>query len=107
MSGKDVILNIPVKVKGNSPGVRAGGRLAQPIKRLRLKGDSKSMPDVVEVSIDKLEIGQSVRVRDVSVLNVTILDAPANTVVAVEATRSSMQAEAPAAKAGAKDAKKK
>lgn len=94
VAGKDVTLNIPVKVKGNAAGVRAGGRLAQRIKRLRLRGEAKNMPDFVELDVEKLEIGQGIRVRDISVPNVEILDAAANTIVAVEVTRASLQAEA-------------
>lgn len=105
VAGKPVTLNIPVKLKGNSAGVRAGGRLAHRIKRLRLFGNAESMPDFVEVNVEKLEIGQGIRVRDLSVPNIEILDAAANTVVAVEVTRASIQAEAAApAKDGAKAA---
>lgn len=105
VAGKPVTLNIPVKLKGNSAGVRAGGRLAHRIKRLRLFGNAENMPDFVEVNVEKLEIGQGVRVRDLSVPNIEILDAAANTVVAVEVTRASIQAEAAApAKDGAKAA---
>ncbi len=105
--GKPVTLNIPVKVHGNAAGVRAGGRLAQRIKALRLNGLAENMPDFVAVDVEKLEIGQGVRVRDVQVPNVTILDTPANTIVAVEVTRASMQAEATAKTEAEKDAKKK
>ncbi len=106
VAGKDVTLNIPVKIKGNAAGVRAGGRLAQRIKRLRLFGDASKMPDFVEVDVEKLEIGQGIRVRDLSVPDVKILDAAANTVIAVEVTRASLQAEAttPAKSEPAKDA---
>jgi large subunit ribosomal protein L25 len=114
IAGKEVTLNIPVKVKGNAAGVRAGGRLAQRIKRLRLHGLAENMPDFVEVDIEKLEIGQGVRVRDIKIPNINILDAAANTVVAVEVTRASLQAEAttpaksePAKEAGAAAAPKK
>jgi len=93
ISGKDITLNIPVKVKGNAAGVRAGGRLVQPIKRLRLRGDAGKMPDFVEIDIEKLEIGQGIRVRDIQVSDVEILDSPANTIVAVEVTRAVIQTE--------------
>jgi large subunit ribosomal protein L25 len=106
VAGKPVTLNIPVKIKGNAAGVRAGGRLAHRIKRLRLHGEAKDMPDFIEVDVEKLEIGQGIRVRDISVPNIEILDAAANTIIAVEVTRASQQAEAtaPAAATPAKTA---
>jgi large subunit ribosomal protein L25 len=98
--GKKVVMEVPVRVVGNSPGVRAGGKLVKKINRLRLRGDLKDMPDFVDVSIDTLEIGQSAKVRTLSLANLEILDAPENAIVTVKTTRALMQAAAEAAKGG-------
>jgi large subunit ribosomal protein L25 len=94
VDGKPVTLNIPVRTHGNAAGVRAGGRISQRIKSLRVHGMADKMPDVIDLDVEKLEIGQGIRVRDIKIDDMVILDAPANTVVAVEVTRASMQAEA-------------
>lgn len=99
-AGKKVVMEVPVRVVGNSPGVRAGGKLVKKINRLRLRGDLKDMPDYVDVSIDTLEIGQSAKVRTLSLENLDILDAPENAIVTIKTTRALMQAAAEAAKAG-------
>jgi large subunit ribosomal protein L25 len=101
VDGKPITLNIPVRTHGNAAGVRAGGRISQRIKSLRLHGMADKMPDIINVDVEKLEIGQGIRVRDIKIDDITILDAPANTVVAVEVTRASQQAEATAPKAEA------
>jgi len=101
-AGKKVVMEVPVRVVGNSPGVRAGGKLVKKINRLRLRGDLKDMPDFVDVSIDTLEIGQSAKVRVISLENLEILDAPENAIVSIKITRALMQAAAEAAKAPAK-----
>jgi len=101
-AGKKVVMEVPVRVVGNSPGVRAGGKLVKKINRLRLRGDLKDMPDFVDVSIDTLEIGQSAKVRVLSLENLEILDAPENAIVSIKTTRALMQAAAEAAKAPAK-----
>jgi len=99
-AGKKVVMEVPVRVVGNSPGVRAGGKLVKKINRLRLRGDLKDMPDYVDVAIDTLEIGQSAKVRTISLVNLEILDAPENAIVSVKTTRALMQAAAEAAKGG-------
>jgi large subunit ribosomal protein L25 len=99
---KPVVIEVPINVVGNSPGVRAGGKLVKKINRLKLKGLLKDMPDYVDVEISKLEIGQSAKVRDISVENIEIIDAPANAIVSVKTTRALMQAAAAEAKEGNK-----
>ncbi len=95
---KPVVMEVPINVVGNSPGVRAGGNLVKKINRLKLKGLLKDMPDYVDVEISKLEIGQSAKVRDINVDNIEIMDAPANAIVSVKTTRALMQAAAAEAK---------
>jgi len=91
---KPVVVEVPIKVVGNSPGIRAGGKLVKKINRLKLKGLLKDMPDYVDVEIGKLQIGQSAKVRDISIENIEILDAAANAIVSVKTTRALMQASA-------------
>lgn len=87
-----VSLSLPVKMKGNSPGVRAGGKLLVKNKKLKVKGLIKDMPDFIEVNIDALELGKSVKVGEISVDGLELLDAPANAIVSVLATRASKEA---------------
>ncbi len=96
--GKKVVMEVPIRVVGNSPGVRAGGKLVRKINRLRLRGLLSEMPDYVDVSIDTLEIGQSAKVRNLALENLEILDAPENAIVTVKTTRALMQAAAEAGK---------
>ena len=87
-----VSLHLPIRVVGNSPGVRGGGKLQVKIRKLATKGLIQDLPEDIEVSIDKLQIGKSVRVRDLSVPNVELLDTPENRVVSVVMTRAAISA---------------
>lgn len=87
-----VELALPIRVVGNSPGVRAGGKLQIKIRKLRVRGLIQDLPDDIEVNIDALEIGKSVRVRQLSVPNVELLDTPENSVVSVVVTRAARSA---------------
>jgi len=99
---KPVSLHLPVKITGNSPGVRAGGKLLVKNKKLRVRGLIKDMPDFIEINIDNLELGKSVKVSEISVHGLDLLDAPANAVVSVLTTRATKEADAAAAGTPAK-----
>lgn len=104
--GKPVTMNIPVKTTGTSPGVRAGGKLVKKLKTLRAKGLVEKMPDTINIAIDAMEIGQSVRVEDIIIDGLTFLNAQNIKVVGVETTRvvAAEEAKAAAPAAGAKAA---
>lgn len=94
--GKPVTMNIPVRTTGTSPGVRAGGKLNKKLRTLKVRGLVEKMPDTIDISIEKLEIGDGVRVGDIKIDGLTFLNAPNVTVVSVQTTRAAV-AEAPAA----------
>jgi len=106
VAGKPVVMNIPVKTTGTSPGVRAGGKLTKKLKTLKVKGSVEKMPDVIELSIEKLEIGQGIRVSDINIDGLTLLNAPNVTVVSVETTRAAVADAAAAATTAAPAAAK-
>lgn len=95
---KPITVTIPVKVAGNSPGVRAGGKLIQKISRIKIKALIANIPDFVELNIDALDLGQSIKVKDIELSGVEILDNKENAVVSVKMTRNVVKAEEPAKK---------
>jgi len=97
-ASRAVVMEIPVRVVGNSPGVRAGGKLVKKINRLRVRGLVKKLPDYIDVNIDTLEIGQSVKVKNVLPGDFEILDAKENAIVSCKTTRALMQAAAESGK---------
>jgi large subunit ribosomal protein L25 len=90
---KQVTMDIPVKLTGTSPGVKEGGKLVQKLRKLRVKSFPKDMPQYVEVSLDSLTVGKSVRVRDLSAKGYTITNVKEDTVVSVIMSRALKQAE--------------
>jgi large subunit ribosomal protein L25 len=94
---KQVTMDIPVKLTGTSPGVKEGGKLVQKLRKLRVKSFPKDMPQYVEVSLESLTVGKSVRVRDLSAKGYTITNVKEDTVVSVIMSRALKQAEQQAA----------
>ncbi|MGZ3776936.1 MAG: 50S ribosomal protein L25, partial [Mucilaginibacter sp.] len=59
---KPITIEIPVRLTGTSPGVKMGGKLVQKLRKLRIKALPKDHLDNIDVSIEGLEVGKSVRV---------------------------------------------
>jgi large subunit ribosomal protein L25 len=95
---KEIVMEIPVKLTGTSPGVKMGGKLIQKLRKLRVKALPANMPQNVEVSLDKLEVGSLFRVRDLKGDKYVITNTPEDTIVSVAMSRALKQAETEAAK---------
>src|SRR5690606_18796499 len=90
---KPVVMQIPVKLTGTSPGVKIGGKLIQKLRKLRVKALPQNMPQYVEVSISSLEVGRSVGVGELKFDNFKIINNPEDTIVSVTMSRALKQAE--------------
>ncbi|GGH23184.1 50S ribosomal protein L25/general stress protein Ctc [Sphingobacterium alkalisoli] len=96
---KEVSINIPVKLTGTSPGVKLGGKLVQKLRKLRVKALPNNLPQEIEVPMESLEVGKSVRVDQIKVENAKVLNNGDDTIVSVIMSRALRQAEQEAAKA--------
>tara|TARA_B100001057_G_C22722331_1_gene900216 strand:+ start:159 stop:788 length:630 start_codon:yes stop_codon:yes gene_type:complete len=85
-------ISVPVKIVGNSPGVIAGGQLQLKIKKLSVSGLITDLPEFIEVDINDLEIGKSVKVKDIQVDKLQLLDSENNSIVSCVVTRAARSA---------------
>ena len=99
---KPVFIDIPVHTTGNSIGVKAGGKLTLNVRKLKVKALPANLPDSIEIKIDHLDIGKSIRVSEIAVNNIELLDTPNMVVVTIKATRNMASAATDAAKAPGK-----
>ncbi len=88
VEGKPVTMRIPVLPEGSAKGVLNGGRLVQRTKTLKLKGLAEFVPENIVVDVSDLRIGQSIKVKDLDVPNVELLEYPNTNVLAVKTTRT-------------------
>jgi large subunit ribosomal protein L25 len=95
---KKVIVDIPVRLKGNPVGVRAGGQLINKLRKLKISALPADMPDAFELEIADMNIGDAIRVRDMKQKGVEFLDGEANVIVAVKTARTVVE-ETPVAAA--------
>lgn len=91
--GKAFTMHVPVQLKGNSKGVIKGGRLMLKLRKLAVKATSDNMPDNIVIDISKLDIGQSIKVRDLAANGFEFQNAPNAMIVAVVTTRVAVDEE--------------
>ena len=104
---KEIVMEVPVKITGTSPGVLLGGVLRLNQRRLKVKALPKNLPDFIEASISELEMGNKLYVTKLPTNNFKLMH-PDNTVVCqVRISRAAMKAAQEAAKAEKGAAKKK
>jgi large subunit ribosomal protein L25 len=94
---KPVVVEIPVKLTGLAEGVKAGGKLALEMRKLRVKGIYTNIPEQIVIDVTPLGLGKSVQVGEVSVENLEILNAKNAVVAQVKLTRAARGAAAAAA----------
>jgi len=101
---KKIVAEIPLHPKGSSVGVKAGGKLVQKIRKIKVKGYPKDLVEKIFVDVTNLEMGKSVRVGDIKADNLEIMGAPAIPAISCAIPRSLRSAASAEAKGAAKDA---
>ncbi|UBZ12364.1 50S ribosomal protein L25/general stress protein Ctc [Flagellimonas marinaquae] len=90
---KPITMNIPVRLEGNSPGVRNGGRLLFRKRKLSIRALPALLPDFITVDISKLRIGQTIAVESILNDDYTFLHPDSTAIVQVKASRTSVDEE--------------
>ena len=96
--GRPVAIDVPIRIVGNSEGVKLGGKLTVQKRKLRVSGLVEYLPDYLEIDITDLNIGKSIFVGDLKYDNLTLLNPATTSVCAVIMTRAARGAAAAAAK---------
>lgn len=91
---KPIVVEIPVRLEGLAAGVRAGGKLVQDMRKLKVKGLWTNIPDVLTINVENLGLGKTTQVKDLSFENVEIINSPNIVVAAVKLTRAARGAAA-------------
>ncbi len=90
---KPFSIKMPIKVVGDSDGVKQGGKLQIKMRKLKVKGLLKDIPSELIVDISSLQIGESIRVSSLSYDNLTIEELKNAVVCSVNLTRSVVREE--------------
>lgn len=88
--GKPITIGIPFIVKGTSPGVLKGGFLNKKTRKLKVRGLLENIPEYIVADISKLEINDMIKVSDLNLDNLTIVENANKVLVAVNPTRNAV-----------------
>jgi len=89
---KPVKISIPIKIKGNSPGVIKGGKMQIKLRKLLIQALPADLPDEIEIDISKLDIGDAIKVGMLELDKLNFLDPASSVVVMVKSARAAMMA---------------
>ena len=101
---KQVIINIPIKVSGDSVGVIAGGKLSIKRRNLKVKGLAKDLPEVLPIDITNLKIHEGLKVGDLSYDKIELLDPKKSMVLTIATSRVAQKSDEEVAAEAATDA---
>jgi large subunit ribosomal protein L25 len=101
---KPVVINIPIKVSGDSVGVIAGGKLTIKKRNIKVKGLPNDLPEFLNIDITNLKIHESVKVCDLSYDKIELLDQKKLMVLTIATSRVATKGDAEAATAAGGEA---
>ncbi len=94
-------VEVPVHLTGEAPGAKEGGALEQPLFSVHVKCLPSEVPEYVDADVSALQIGELIRVSDLSAgRNYEILNDPDTIVALVAQPISEEELEAMEAEAG-------
>lgn len=86
---KEVTVKLPIKLVGNSIGIKNGGKLRIRRRNLKARALPQNLPETLDIDITEINIGESVKVQDLNFDNITLLDPPRAMVMGVVSSRIS------------------
>jgi len=91
---KPVVVETPVKLEGHAVGVKDGGKLNQMVRKLKVKGLTKDIPEYLIVKVEHLELGKAIKVGELSFDKIELVNPKSTVVCIVKMTRASQSAAA-------------
>lgn len=88
IEGKPIVIDIPIKVIGTSPGVLRGGKLSKKVRKLKVKGELQNIPEYINIDISNLDINDSIKVNNITLENLQLMEVPTKIVLSVLTTRN-------------------
>lgn len=93
VEGRKVIANLPLSFKGQSEGVKEGGRLVIKMKSLKVRTMPENLVSSIDVDITSLQLNGNIRVEDVKLENTELMSPLRQPIASVVMTRALRQAE--------------
>lgn len=90
--GRPITIEAPINLIGNARGVRNGGRMKVNLRKLRVKASEENLPGKINIDIEKLRIGEAIRVEDIKKeSDYEILHEPYRTILTIQTARNAVE----------------
>lgn len=89
---KPIVMEVPIKLNGLAEGVKAGGKLAASVRKLKVRAVYTQIPDVLNIDVTSLGLGKTIKVAELSFEGLEIVTSPSVVVCQVKMTRGAMSA---------------
>jgi large subunit ribosomal protein L25 len=87
--GTKVKVDVPLRFIGLSVGLKAGGKLIQKLRRIKIQATPDKLIHEIALDVTDLQLGQSIRIRDIKLgEGIEILNSPGIPVVSVGIPRA-------------------
>lgn len=95
---KPIVMEVPIKLNGLAEGVKAGGRLAASVRKLKVKALYTNIPECLNIDVTHLGLGKTIKVGELSFEGLELITSKEVVVCQVKMTRSARSAAATAGK---------
>ena len=90
---KPITVVLPVALEGTPAGVMRGGKMKVGVKKVKVCGLIKDLPDYIRINISGLNINDAFKVKDLVIENVTNVTPGYTVIAAVNAARGAVVTE--------------
>ena len=94
---KPIVMEVPIKLVGLAEGVKAGGKLAASVRKLKVKATHEAIPNRLEIDVTSLGLGKTIKAGELKFEGLELITNPSVVVCQVKMTRGAMAAAAAAA----------
>lgn len=91
---KPIVMEVPIKLNGLAEGVKAGGRLAASVRKLKVKAAYPQIPERLNIDVTNLALGKTIKVGELHFEGLELVTSKEVVVCQVKMTRGARAAAA-------------
>ncbi len=91
---KPIVMEVPIKLNGLAEGVKAGGKLAANVRKLKVRAPYTRIPERLDIDVTNLGLGKTIKAAELKFEGLELMTSPSVVVCQVKMTRSAMSAAA-------------
>jgi len=81
--GEQITIEVSVHIIGNAPGIKDGGVLQHSLHKLQIECLPSNIPTHIDVDVSELNVNDSIKVSDLKLDNITVLNDENASIVAI------------------------